>query len=236
MARDDDPNDSNDSRPPQRPPSEPPQAAQVPKRPWYLILALGVCFILGFTSARNALNFIFVLREPETDITTQFADIPSDVARQKLQGAAQGLLDAIHAEQARIYPISVAELVLGLALFGLAVLAMVGRNGARRALVQVMIVMSLLAGAEWFATPKLRAAEREAAIVQIDVGSAESGMDARDVAIQVATWRRLMPIVMGVRLFLRVVVTVLVVLALTRRRTYLFYESMAEERNLESGS
>lgn len=232
--------DSNDSQPNEpaesRPPSQPPRAAAVPKRPWYLILALGVCFILGATSARNALYIIDVFREPETDVSAQFTEIKSDVARQKLQGAAQGLLDAIHAEQSRLFPISVAELVLGLALFVLAVLAMVGRNGARRALVQVMIVSSLVVGVEWFATPKLRAAEREATLVQLEVDSIESGIEPQVVAIQVATWRRLMPIVMPIRLVVRGAVAMLVVLALTRRRTHLFYESMAEERNLESGS
>jgi disulfide bond formation protein DsbB len=220
-------------------PSQPPPAsrrAAATRRPWYLILALGICFVVGASTAFNAMYLIDVYRQPETDVTSQFTDIKSDAARQKLQAAAQGLLDAIHAEQSRLFPISVAELVLGITLFALAVLAMVGRSGARRALVQVILVSTLVAGVEWFATPKFRAAEREAALVQLEVDSLESGMDPQMVAIQVATQRKLIPFVMPIRLVVRGAIALLVVLALTRRRTYQFYESMAEERNAESGS
>lgn len=205
-------------------------------RPWYLILALGICFIVGASGAFQAMYVIDIYREPETDVSAQFAEVKSDTQREKLQVAAQGLLDAIKAEESRLFPLSAAELVLGMALFALAALAMIGRNGARRALVQVMIVYTAVLVGEHFATPKFRAAEREAQLAQLEVELTESGMDQQMVQLQVATQRKLWPFVMPVRLAVRGAIALLVVLALTRRRTYAFYESMAEERNLESGS
>jgi hypothetical protein len=206
------------------------------RRPWYLILALGICFIVGAQGAFSAMYVIDVYREPETDISAQFTDVKNDAEREKLQVAAQGLLDAIQVEEARLFPLSAAELVLGMALFALAVMAMVGRNGARRALVQVMIVYTAVLIAENFATPKFHLAEREANLAQLDVQLTEGGMDPQMVAIQVATQRKLAPFVNPVRLVIRGAIALLVVLALTRRRTHAFYESIAEERNLESGS
>ncbi len=206
------------------------------RRPWYLILALGICFILGASAAFNGMVLIDVYRQPETDVSDQYADIKNDAQRAKMQGATQGLLDAVHAEEARLFPLSAAELVLGMALFVLASLAMVGRNGARGALLQVIVVYTAVLVGEHFATPKVRAAEKELALTQLECDMTDAGMDPQMIALQLATQRKLMPFIAPIRLGVRGAVALLIVLALTRRRTRAFYESMAEERNLESGS
>ena len=225
----------DDDAPP-RAPSSPPRSRSPQQRPWYLILALGVCFVLGASAAFNGMFLINVYREPEADVSSQYETIKNDALRQKMQTATQGLLDAIQAEESRLFPLSSAELVLGLALFVLAVLAMLGRSGARRALVQVILVNTALLIGEHFATPKVRAAEQDVRLTQTEVDLNDAGMDPQMIAIQIETQRRLMPFVLPVRLVVRSAITLLIVLALTRKRTYAFYESMAEERNLESGS
>ena len=215
---------------------EPSRERAIPKRPWYLILALGVCFILGASSAFNGMAMIDLYRRPEADLSGQFDDVKDEAQRQKLVKATQALLDAVSAEQSRLFPISAAELVLGLALFLLSVLAMAGRNGARSALVQVVMVSTALAVGEHFAAPKVRAAESDFTLAKTESDLVASGFDAQTVAFQMETQKRLLPFVLPLRLVLRGTVALLIVLALTRRRTRAFYDFMSEERNLESGS
>ncbi|CAN5220643.1 hypothetical protein BH09MYX1_BH09MYX1_67100 [soil metagenome] len=206
------------------------------KRPWYLILALGICFVLGASAAFNGMVLIDVYRQPETDVSAQYADMKNDAQRAKMQSATQALLDAVHAEESRLFPLSAAELVLGMALFILAALAMVGRNGARGALVQVVIVYTAVLVGEHFATPKVRAAEMELRLTEVEADLPDGGMDPQMVALQIATQRKLIPLVQPIRLAVRGAMALLIVLALTRKRTRAFYAAIAEERNLESGS
>ena len=133
-----------------------------------------------------------------------------------------------------MFPLSVGELVLGLAMFILGAAAMAGRGGARSSLVQIVLVQAALIVGTYVATPKVRAAASEMELTVRAAELEEAGNDPALVKDTVHRFRQIEPAITGVVLGGRIMVALLIVLALTRKRTRAFYEAMSEQRNAES--
>ncbi len=202
------------------------QAART-KRPWYLILALLICSGLGACGSTDGWRNIEVYR----GVPLELPEMTREEDRQSMQAAADKLLAAMDAERSRLFPMSVAELVLGIAMFVFAAAAMTGRGGARRVLVQLVAAQAVLVLAMFLLTPKLRWAPVDILLAQANAKELEHG-DKPEVVAQNAPAIRVAyrgALIAG--LALRTVLAGLVIVALTRQRSRQFYEAAGERPN-----
>lgn len=204
------------------------------RRPWFLILALVVCSILGAGGFIGGMETVAVYRTTQLDTSVRLKDLKEDGHRQAAQASVDHLVEVLEQERPKMFPLSVAELVLGLAMFILAAAAMAGRGGARSSLVQIVLVQAALIVGTYVATPKVRwaAADMELTIRAGELE--EAGNDPAIVKDTVSRFRQIEPAITGGVLGGRMMVALLIVLALTRKRTRAFYEAMSEQRNAES--
>lgn len=204
------------------------------RRPWFLILALVVCSILGAGGFIGGMETVAVYRTTQLDTSVRLKDLKEDGHRQAAQASVDHLVEVLEQERPKMFPLSVGELVLGLAMFILAAGAMAGRGGARRALVQVTLVQAALIVGTYVATPKVRVAASEMELTIRAGELEESGNDPAIVKDTVRRFRQIEPVITGGVLGGRMLVALLIVVALTRKRTRAFYEAMSEQRNAES--
>jgi hypothetical protein len=187
-----------DSTHPSRPPA--PKA----RRPWYLVAALIGGWLFGAQGLVNGCSYISYYKDDRVqEIASEDSDHPSE-ERIRLEPFFHALDDT----RSRVFPLSVAMLVLGGAMVMFAARAMGGRAQARRALVQVACVQALVCILFYVMTPEVRAAEGE----------------TWRAAGYGALFRRYTPPTL---LALRTLASALMVLALTRPRARAFFDSTA---------
>lgn len=188
-------------------------------RPWYLVLALLVCSGLGACGATDGWGTIAIYRGAQLEVTHD-DDAAHDDQRKTVQTAVDNMLGAMDVERKRVFPLAAAELVLGVAMFLFAAGAMMGRSGARRAVVQLAIVQAVLVIATFLLTPKLRWTHIDIAMAQVLTG--------KEAPQLVTSMRVFYRAVLIVGLVVRALVAALIVVALTRRRVLAFYEAQGE--------
>jgi hypothetical protein len=202
-------------------------AASPRKRPWYLVLALLVGSLFGVLGFVGGWGTISLYREK---IEFQAAkDGLKDPAHQAaVEQAGQRWLQVLDEEKGRVFPLAAGELVLGLAAFFLAAGAMAGRDGARRALVQVLIAQAALVVTTHAMTPRVRAAQielvRTARNAQLEEADPVKAAEVR------TTDELVMPLLPAFEWGIvagRTFVAALVLLALTRRRVREHFEAMS---------
>lgn len=204
------------------------------RRPWFLILALVVCSILGAGGFIGGTETVAVYRTTQLDTSVRLKDLKEDAHRQDAQASVDHLVEVLEQERPKMFPLSVAELILGLAMFILAAAAMAGRSGARSSLVQIVLVQAALIVGTYVATPKVRWAASEMELTIRAGELEETGNDPAMVKDTVRRFRQIEPVITGGVLGGRLLVALLIVVALTRKRTRAFYEAMSAQRNAES--
>ncbi len=210
---------------------EPPRRDEgVLRRPWYLVVALLLCSLLGAYGSLDGFDTINVYRTTQIDSSYIARDITQEDNRKAVAASFDQLLGAMEHEKARLFPLAAAEVVLGMALFMLSVFALLGRGGARVAVVQIVIAQAALVGAMHFATPKVRAAYADLRLTVDSSEMLEKGKDPAMVAEVVKAARRIEPYAAIFRLGLRSALAILVLVALTRPRARAFYEARNNER------
>ena len=194
-------------------------------RPWYLVLALLVCSGLGACGATDGWQTIEIYRGAQIEVSRDLGeDGVREDERKMVQAAVDNMLTAMDIERRRKFPLAAAELVLGVAMFLFAAGAMMGRSGARRAVVQLAIVQVLLVLATFLLTPKLRWTQIDIVLAQANARALAHGESPQALEAIRVFYRGLL--VVG--LFVRSLVGALIVVALTRRRTLAFYEAQRE--------
>src|SRR5258708_34261957 len=119
------------------------------KRPWYLVLALLGALALGTTGACSGWTTVAVYREP-IDPTFASEGISDEADRVAVVTRVQTYLQTLDAAKRRGWPIGVATLLLGSAVFVFAMRALGGNGGARAALIQgVLAQAGVSAAAFW---------------------------------------------------------------------------------------
>lgn len=196
------------------------------RRPWYLVLALLVCSGMGACGSTNGWGTIEVYRGAQLDNGSQ--QFQQDDNRKAVTAAFDKFMGAMDEERPRAFPISAAELVIGIAMFIMSAAAMTGRGGARRALVQLTFAQAALYVAAFFLTPKIRWAKVEWVIAEQAAALAEKGQSQVQVNQMLAANRVFYRSVPIVALILTVVTAVLVIFALTRQRSRAYYDSQSE--------
>jgi len=207
-------------------PSAPPAAAR--KRPWYLVVALVVVSILGALGLTEGLAIVSEYRGGHIDATQLLAGVELESDRTAILDALDRREQALEDEKSKLFPLAVAELLLGAAMFGLSAGAMAGRPGARASLVQVVAVHAALVIATWVLTPRTRYADRAANVAQANAGL---HMQHNDPEVTKQTEAMTPMLAVGrdaVVLMFSTMVSVLVIVALTRKRALEFYEPAAE--------
>jgi hypothetical protein len=192
-------------------------------------VALVLVSLAGVTAAAEGCATIGYYRGA-LQIEAPISDGISQVDSIAIRAATDRYTAALDEEKKTVFPIATAEVVLGMAMFAFAAAAMSGRDGARRALTQIVAVRTGVLILSFFMTKRVRAADedlrhaRDVALMRIAEGDrAESIVSTFDkhrsgIALGFVTVKAL---ALG-----------LVVLALTSRRTREFYataEALADD-------
>jgi hypothetical protein len=202
------------------------------KRPWYLVLALLGALALGMTGACNGWAAVTLYREP-VDVSLAGQGISDPADRTAVESRVATYVRTLDAAKPRGWPIAVAGLLLGSAMVMFSMRALGGSRGARAALVQLAVAQAGLNGASYWLLRDVMDADtrwREASEV------AEVHERERDPVRADATLRLTMGVVRArnpIGLVLSTLGSVLVVVALTRRRSREFFDAAAtaiEER------
>jgi hypothetical protein len=119
--------------------------ASARKRPWYLVLALLGALALGSIGVWQGGGMMALYRDPVD--TSQAGDGVADEAdRAAVVARAQAFLQTLDAEKARGWPLAVATLILGGAVFTFAVRTIGGSTGSRSMLIQLVIALGAING------------------------------------------------------------------------------------------
>ena len=201
------------------------ETRQAVRRPWYLVLALLICSGLGACESTAGWTTIELYRG---HIDDRSHDMAREDSSKAVAASFQNMLGALDQERPRAFPLAVAELVLGIAMFIFAAAAMTGRGGARRALVQLMIAQTAVVAAIFFVTPKFRSTETEWLVAMDSGRGLEKGQTEAEVRPQAAADRVFRHGATIALLVLRISVAGIVILALTRPRARAYYDAQGE--------
>jgi hypothetical protein len=194
------------------------------KRPFYLVLALVGALALGTIGSCN--GWAGWMRYQESvDVTLVGQGISDPADRAAVESRAEAYVRTLDAAKSRGWPVAVATLLLGSAVVLFAMRGLGGSPGARAALVQVVVAQAGLSIASSWLLRDVAAAFtrlREAADVA-DVHEHYPRGAATDdlLRMKLAMDRAEDPI----RLVLSTIGSVLVVVALTRRRARDFFDA-----------
>jgi hypothetical protein len=189
------------------------------------VLALLICSGLGAFGATSGWETIEVYRGATVDFTH---GVGREEDRVKVQAAGDRVLDAMDGERARMFPLAAAELVLGMGMFVFAAAAMMGRGGARRIVVQLVVAQTALAIATFVLTPKTRWALLDLKVAQVEASQLEHGERPEVIAQQAPILRAFSHGISMGQLIVQAGVAALIVLALTRQRALAFYDAQSE--------
>jgi hypothetical protein len=202
------------------------------KRPWYLVLALLGALALGMTGACNGWAAVTLYREP-VDVSLSGEGISDPADRAAVEARVDSYVRTLDAAKPRGWPIAVAGLLLGGAMVVFSMRALGGSRGARAALVQLTVAQAGLSAAGYWLLRDVMDADtrwREASQVA-DVHERVADRSRADEILRA-------PLVIvrarnPIGLVLSTLGSVLVVVALTRRRSRDFFDAAAaavEER------
>lgn len=218
--------------------SQPPhpiaQAAARRLRPWYLVLAMVLTWLVGVSGLMSGCSTVMVLQQDS------IADISTELEKQGSPGPVQTVWVAIYSAQfkatieahAVTFPLNAAKLLLSGLLVVASVLAMGGRPGARPLALQALAANAVLAAIDYALTRSVRASWIEAASRVGDMMPRPfentKDLEAQGALLRLITSRhfwwwferiRLMVIDLGIFGF--------AAFALTRQRTKVFFDAVA---------
>jgi hypothetical protein len=199
-----------------------------PKKPWYLVAALMGALGLGAGGGCEGHRIVSLYRADHIDPSAFAQDITSTVDRDAVRAAVEGYIDALGVAREHAFPLAVAALLIGVATVLFAMRAMGGSAGARRGLMQLVLVQAGLVCATYFIEKDVRAASVRLATEEI---RAKAHQELREPAraepairlnTAVANFRDPM------RLAMSTIGSLLIVFALTRRGARAFFEASQE--------
>lgn len=201
------------------PPPPAPTRGQI--RPWYLVAAMVLTWIVGVRGLNVGFSYASFLRHgtlPDMTTAARHLNTMADV----LEVGGLEALKAMLASARVTFPLAVAEVLLSGLLVVASGLAMGGRRGARNLALQALLANALLAVAAYVLTPSVRAAYIDGVLHAVDtVTLPPPQRDALTNAALIRWVFRIKLVVFDLGVF------ALGALALTRARTKSFFEAMA---------
>jgi hypothetical protein len=211
---------------------EPMAAAAPRKRPLYLVLALLAALALGTLGSCGAWAEIAQYRGGvSADAFT--AGIAHEDDKAVVAARAQAYVRAFDAAEPRGYPLAVAALLLGAAVAFFAMRAMSGSPAARSALVQLVLAQAALGVGSYFALRDVHKANLSLVDAQVAAAMREQITDPQMADQVVRLDAKMIHVLVPVLVAARTLAGLLVVVALTRRRSRDFFDAAAaalEER------
>jgi hypothetical protein len=204
--------------------------SEPPRRPWYLVIALLTCLI-GFGGCGSLAAWGTIERFRGVEVEPPSADLTHEDNRKAAAAAYDRWTAAIQTERARSFPLTVGELVLGLAIFFFSSAAWMGRGGARRALVQLTVAQAALVLATFVMTHRSRSAAIEWQMTVASSKMIEGGQPRAQVEQNIPAIRAISHGATIAALAVQSIVALLVVVALTRPRALAYYDSQDERPN-----
>jgi hypothetical protein len=188
------------------------------KRPWYLVLALLGALTLGSLGACSGWNAVTLYRE-SVDTSAAGDGIADEGDRAAVVARAQALLQILDAAKARGWPLAVATLILGGAVFTFAVRAMGGTSGTRSVLIQLVIAQAVVNGLSLVLLRDVFDADLRYSEA-CDVAKLRSLPSDGPRPEEVLHWLSIVaPVVPAIKLGLSSMMSAFIVVALTRRRS-----------------
>jgi hypothetical protein len=196
------------------------------KRPWYLVLALLGALALGTAGAFEGWSRFVSYHDP-IDPTVIGAGIADEADRLAVIARFEAYLQVLDMAKSRAWPLGVAALVLGTAIFVFAMRALGGRAGARAVLVQLIVAQAGTNAASYWLLRDVFEAElrlREAT----DAAASRESVPERDQAEVLRAAAKMRRAGYPIALALDTLGSALIVVALTRRRTRAFFDPASE--------
>ena len=196
------------------------------KRPWYLVLALLGALALGTAGAFQGWGTFVSYHDP-IDPTIVGSGIADEADRLAVVARFQAYLQVLDLAKSRAWPIGVATLVLGTAMFVFAMRALGGSGTARAVLVQLVVAQAGANAASYWLLRDVFEAElrlREAE----DAATSHDTVPERDQAEVLRAAAKMRRAGYPIALALDTLGSALIVVALTRRRARAFFEPASE--------
>jgi hypothetical protein len=196
------------------------------KRPWYLVLALLGAMALGTAGAFQGWGTFISYHDP-IDPTVVGAGIADEADRVAVITRFEAYLQVLDAAKSRAWPLGVATLILGTAIFVFAMRALGGSGTARAVLVQLVVAQAGINAVSYWLLRDVFEAElrmREAE----DAAAAHDNVPERDQADVQRAAAKMRRAGYPIALALDTLGSALIVTALTRRRTRAFFDPTSE--------
>jgi hypothetical protein len=184
-------------------------------------------WIYGAQALVDGYDTIAYFRGEAIDVHNLAEDVNDATARESIVALAERWLAVKDASRARELPLAIASLLLGGTMILFAARSMSGRDAARSALVQVVIVHAgLVVASYWLIHDDLRA--------QVLIGQAHTEAALRQAGASItpeaerlyALFGRIAP---AINIGIRSLASVLIVIALTRPRVRAFFASLPSQ-------
>lgn len=196
------------------------------KRPWYLVLALLGALALGTAGAFQGWG-TFVSYHDSIDPTIIGGGIADEADRLAVIARFASYLQVLDLAKSRAWPLGVATLILGTAIFVFAMRALGGSGTARAVLVQLIVAQAVVNAASYWLLRDVFEAElrlREAE----DAAASHDNVPERDQAEVLRAAAKMRRAGYPIALALDTLGSALIVVALTRRRARAFFDPTGE--------
>jgi hypothetical protein len=196
------------------------------KRPWYLVLALLGALALGTAGAFQGWGTFVSYHDP-IDPTMIGAGIADEADRLAVIARFEAYLQVLDIAKSRAWPLGVATLVLGTAMFIFAMRALAGSGTARAVLVQLVVAQAGANAASYSLLrdvfdSELRLREAE------DAAASRDTVPERDQAEVLRAAGKMRRAGYPIALALDTLGSALIVVALTRRRARAFFDAKSD--------
>jgi hypothetical protein len=192
------------------------------KRPWFLVLALFGALALGTAGAFQGWATYVTYHDP-IDLSSVANDISDQADRAAVVARVEAFVQVIDGAKSRMWPLGVASLLLGSAMFVFAMRALGGSSGARIALVQLVVAQAganagsyLLLRDVFDADLRVREAE--------DAAAAHEHIPESDRAEYLRLEGKVRRAGYSVAIVLDTLTSALIIFGLTRRRSIEYFE------------
>jgi hypothetical protein len=184
-------------------------------RPFFLVLAFVVCFMLGTSGWVSGCETISYYQADETQVRAAGPVIRNPEDKPRVDATTDHYIRVRDDAKKVAFPLGVAAFVLGAALLSLAARGLAGKPGGRSALVQIVIAQTVLAFVSFGATREVRWAEREKGVAEALAGAKDPPPPEARAQVEAGV-RGLLMLAFPALLGVRTMMALFVVLALTR--------------------
>jgi hypothetical protein len=192
------------------------------KRPWYLVLALLGALALGTAGAFQGWGTFVSYHDP-IDPTVVGSGIGDEADRVAVIARFESYLKVLDVAKSRAWPLGVATLVLGTAIFVFGMRALGGSATARAALVQLVVAQAVANAASYWLLRDVFEAELSMREAQ-DAAASHDNVPERDQAEVLRAAAKMRRAGYPIALALDTLGSALIIVALTRRRSRAFFD------------